>query len=193
MRAAAPVLKLRRPVALVGLMGCGKSTVGVRLAALIGAPFFDADAEIEAAAGMTIAEIFATLGEEAFRDGERKVISRLVRQQPMILATGGGAYMAPETRQAIHAAGAAIWLNAELDTLVQRTAKRKTRPLLNAGDPRVILSDLMEARYPVYAEAEIHVLSEAAGTPADMAEKVLNAMRAHDETAPAERRLLEIA
>lgn len=133
---AAPSVRLRRPVALIGLMGCGKSTVGARLAGLIAAPFRDADTEIETAAGMTIAEIFASYGEKAFRDGEKRVIARLLADEPMVLATGGGAYMAPETRAAISEAGAAVWLNADLDTLVQRTAKRKSRPLLNAGNPR---------------------------------------------------------
>lgn len=193
MRMDAPKLRLRRPVALIGLMGCGKSTVGARLAELIGAPFRDADAEIEAAAGMTIPEIFTSLGEKAFRDGERRVIARLLASGPMVLATGGGAFMAEETRDAIARAGAAIWLRAALETLVQRTAKRKTRPLLNAGDPRKILSDLMETRYPVYALAPIHVESTAAGKAEDVAAAALQAILAHDETAPPERRLTEIA
>ncbi|MFV0476149.1 MAG: shikimate kinase [Pikeienuella sp.] len=183
--------RLRRPVALIGLMGCGKSTVGARLAELIDAPFRDADAEIAAAAGMTIPEIFAKLGEGAFRDGERRVIVRLLTEGPMVIATGGGAYMAEETRAAISAAGAAIWLHAELDTLVQRTSRRKTRPLLNAGDPRRILRDLMELRYPIYAGAEIRVESTAAGRPEDVAAAVIRAMRKHDETAPPEQRLME--
>lgn len=183
--------RLRRPVALVGLMGCGKSTVGLRLAALIGAPFKDADTEIEAAAGMTVPEIFASLGEAAFRDGEKRVITRLLSEPATVIATGGGAYMAPETRGAISAAGAAIWLHADLDTLVERTAKRRSRPLLNAGDPRAVLSRLMEARYGVYALAELRVESPRGGRAEDVAHAVLAAIRAHDETCPPERRILE--
>lgn len=186
-------LRLRRPVALVGLMGCGKSTVGARLAALISAPFKDADTEIEAAAGMSIPEIFTSLGEGAFRDGEKRVIARLLKGPPLILATGGGAYMAPETRAAISEAGAAIWLHADLDTLVDRTAKRRSRPLLNAGDPREILTRLMTERYPVYAEAEIRVESHEDGWPEDVAEAALAAIRAHDAARPPERRILETA
>ncbi|MEM8753046.1 MAG: shikimate kinase, partial [Pseudomonadota bacterium] len=129
MRAAADEdlrLRLRRPVALIGLMGCGKSTVGARLAKLTNAPFRDADAEIERAAGMSIPEIFDRLGEPAFRDGERRVIARLLAEGPMVIATGGGAFMAEETRRAVAAAGAAIWLEADLDTLVERTARRSS-------------------------------------------------------------------
>jgi len=183
--------RLRRPVALVGLMGCGKSTVGLRLAALIGAPFRDADAEIEAAAGMSVPEIFVSLGETAFRDGEKRVIARLLGESAMVIATGGGAYMAEETRAAISAAGAAIWLHADLETLVERTAKRKSRPLLNAGDPRAVLSGLMAARYGTYALAEMRVESPRGGRADDVAEAVLAAIRAHDEAAPPERRILE--
>lgn len=185
--------QLRRPVALVGLMGCGKSTVGLRLAALLGAGFRDADAEIEAAAGMSIREIFERLGEAAFRAGEMRVIARLLADPPMVIATGGGAFMAEETRAAIGAAGAAIWLEADLDTLVERTSRRRSRPLLNAGDPREILADLMRRRYPIYAEAAIRVESPCAGSAMDVAHEALAAIRAHDAGAPAERRLLEDA
>ncbi|MEX2519664.1 MAG: shikimate kinase [Paracoccaceae bacterium] len=183
--------RLRRPVALVGLMGCGKSTVGLRLAALIDAPFKDADAEIEAAAGMSVPEIFANLGEAAFRDGEKRVIARLLSEPAMVIATGGGAFMAAQTRAAISAAGAAIWLHADLETLVERTAKRRSRPLLNAGDPRAVLSGLMAARYDTYALAELRVESPRGGKAEEVAQAVLAAIRAHDETTPPERRLLE--
>lgn len=186
-------LKLRRPVALIGLMGCGKSTVGAKLAALLDAPFQDADAAIEEAAGMTIPEIFASLGEAAFRDGERKVIARLLGERPMVIATGGGAYMTPETRAAIDAAGAAIWLDADLDTLVERTSRRSTRPLLNSGDPRTILAGLMADRYPVYEQAALSVKSAREGAAEDVARAALAAMIAHDEAAPAAGRLLEPA
>lgn len=183
-------LRLRRPVALIGLMGCGKSTVGARLAALLGAPFRDADAEIEAAAGMSVPEIFANLGEAAFRSGETRVIARLLRAPPTVIATGGGAFMAAETRAAIRAAGAAIWLHADLETLVERTARRKSRPLLNAGDPRAVLADLMARRYPVYGEADIRVESPRIGRAEDVARRALAAIRAHDDDAAPERRLL---
>lgn len=191
MEGAVPAARLRRPVALVGLMGCGKTTVGARLAALLSAPFRDADAEIEAAAGMTVPEIFRTLGEPAFRDGERRVISRLLAGHPLVLATGGGAYMAEETRAAISAAGAALWLRADLDTLTERTAKRKHRPLLNAGNPREVLAGLMATRYPVYAGAEMQVESPQGGRAEDVAAAALAAIRSHDRAAPPERRLLE--
>lgn len=187
----APKFRLRRPIALIGLMGCGKTTVGSRLAAMICARFRDADAAIIEAAGMTIAEIFETYGEEAFRDVERRVIARLVSEPPMVIATGGGAYMAAETRAAISKAGAAIWLHADLDTLVERTSRRKTRPILNAGDPREILAGLMEARYPIYAGAEMRVESTRAGKADDVAAAALRTIRAHDEAALDHERLLE--
>lgn len=190
MRRTETITRLARPVALVGLMGCGKSTVGARLAALIGAPFHDADAEIEAAAGMTVPEIFRTLGEPAFRAGEARVIGRMLAEEPAVIATGGGAFMSAETRRAIREAGAALWLRADLDTLVERTAKRKNRPLLNAGDPRSILQSLMDQRYPVYAEAEIELPSPRHGRAEDVAEAALEAIRARDLTLPPERRLL---
>lgn len=184
-------LRLRRPVALIGLMGCGKTTVGARLAELIGAPFRDADAEIEAAAGMSVPEIFTKFGETAFRDGERRVIARLLAAGPLVLATGGGAYMAAETRVAISAAGAAIWLDADLETLVQRTARRRHRPLLNAGEPRAILAGLMAARNPVYAEAEIRIESTDSARAEDVAKDALRAILAHDAAHPPARRLME--
>ncbi len=190
MRRTEPISKLARPIALVGLMGCGKSTVGARLAGLIGAPFRDADAEIEAAAGMTIPEIFRTLGEPAFREGEARVIGRMLAETPSVIATGGGAYMAEPTRRAISAAGAALWLRADLDTLVERTAKRKNRPLLNAGNPREILKNLMDSRYPVYAEAEIVVASPRAGRADDVAASALAAIAARDRTLPKAARIL---
>lgn len=184
-------LGLARPVALVGLMGCGKSTVGARLAAMLGAEFRDADAEIVAAAGMSIPEIFESLGEPEFRAGEKRVIARLMSGTPMVVATGGGAYMAEETRAAISEAGAAIWLHADLETLVERTSRRKSRPLLNRGNPRKILSDLIDARYPTYALAEMRVESTAEGRAEDVAKAALEAIRARDAVLPPEQRILE--
>ena len=170
---------LLRPVALIGLMGAGKSSVGHRLAARLGALFADSDAEVERAAGMTVAEIFAAYGEAGFRDGERRVIARLLDEGPQVLATGGGAWMQPETRAAIAARAVSVWLRADLDVLVARTAGRSHRPLLNRGDPREVLAGLIEARYPVYAEADITVDSLADQTHEAMAERIVEALAAH--------------
>ena len=148
-----------RSLVLVGLMGCGKSSIGRRLAAAIGLPFVDADDEIERAALKTIPEIFADHGETYFREGERKVIKRLLGNGPQVLATGGGAFMNAETRAAIQAEGISIWLRADLDVLMRRVAKRDNRPLLKADDPAAVMRTLMEQRYPVYAGADITVES----------------------------------
>lgn len=148
-------LALPRTVVLVGLMGAGKSVVGRRLAQRLHVPFVDADTEIEKAAGLSVADIFASLGEDAFRDGERKVMARLLDGEPCVLAAGGGAFMAEETRHRIRRRGISIWLRADLDLLVRRTAGRSHRPLLNQGDPRAKLATLMDQRYPTYAEADI--------------------------------------
>lgn len=145
-------------------MGAGKTSVGRRIAQRLGLNFVDADAEIEAAAGCTIAEIFARHGETAFRDGERRVIQRLLEEPVQVLATGGGAFMDPSTRACIRARGLSLWLRAELDVLVRRVARRTHRPLLNQGDPKEILTRLMSLRYPVYAEADIVVDSLDAPT-----------------------------
>jgi shikimate kinase len=152
----------RRSVVLVGLMGAGKSTVGRRLAQRIGLPFLDADHEIEAAAGMTIPEIFAIYGEPYFRDGEKRVISRLLQEGPIVLATGGGAFMSEETRAAIAAAGISIWLKADIDVLMRRVRKRQNRPLLQNPDPEGTMRKLMEIRHPIYAKADLTVESHEA-------------------------------
>lgn len=148
-----------RSVVLVGLMGCGKSAIGRRLAAKLALPFIDADEEIEKAAGKSIEDIFTEHGEPYFRDGERKVLARLLRSGPQVLATGGGAFMNSETREAIAGAGVSVWLRAELPLLLRRVGKRTNRPLLKTGDPQVVLQDLIETRYPVYAHADITVES----------------------------------
>lgn len=148
-----------RSVVLVGLMGCGKSAIGRRLAAKLALPFVDADEEIEKAAGKSIEDLFAEHGEPYFRDGERKVLARLLRSGPQVLATGGGAFMNPETREAIAEAGVSVWLRAELPLLVRRVGKRTNRPLLKTGDPEVVLQNLMETRYPIYAQADVTVES----------------------------------
>lgn len=151
-----------RSLVLVGLMGAGKSTVGRRLAQTLGLPFRDADHEIEAAAGMAIPDIFAIHGEEYFRDGERRVIARLLQEGPMVLATGGGAFMNEETRQGIAEHGISIWLRADLDVLMRRVRKRATRPLLQNPDPEGTMRRLMELRHPVYATADLTVDSHEA-------------------------------
>jgi shikimate kinase len=149
-----------RTLVMVGMMGAGKSSIGRRLATRLGMAFVDADAEIEQAANATIPEIFERHGEAYFRDGERRVIQRLLDGQPKVLATGGGAYMRPETRAAIKQAGISIWLKADRDLLLARVKRRGVgRPLLAGGDPAEIIDRLIAERYPVYAEAEIHIQS----------------------------------
>ena len=146
-----------RTVVLVGLMGAGKSCIGRRLASRTGLAFIDADAEIEKAAGCSVAEIFSRYGETAFRDGERRVMARLLSDKPAILAAGGGAFMDRNTRALIRENAISVWLRADLDTLIARTRGRTHRPLLNAGDARETLARLMDQRYPVYAEADITI------------------------------------
>lgn len=146
-----------RPVALIGLMGAGKSAIGRRLAARLGVPFVDADHEIERAAGCTIAEIFQRFGEGEFREGEARVIARLMENGPGVIATGGGAFMTESTRTLIKEQATTLWLKADLDLLVRRTAGRTHRPLLNRGNPRQVLADLIDRRYPVYAQADVVV------------------------------------
>jgi shikimate kinase len=145
------------PIVLVGLMGAGKTTVGRRLAEKLGLTFVDADHEIEIAAGQTIPEIFAKHGEAYFRDGERKVIARLLENGAQVLATGGGAYMNADTRSAIRSHGISIWLRADFDLLMRRVRRRSNRPLLQNDDPEAVMRKLIDERYPVYAEADITV------------------------------------
>ena len=147
---------------LIGLMGAGKSAVGRRLAASLNLPFTDADSEIEAAAGQSIAEIFAEHGEAYFRTGERKVIARLLENGPQVLATGGGAYMDPETRAAVKEHGISIWLKASLRVMMKRVGRRDNRPLLQVENPETVMKKLMAERNPVYAEADITVESKEA-------------------------------
>jgi shikimate kinase len=157
-RAARPVWD-GGPIVLVGLMGVGKSTVGRRLAQRLNLPFADADTEIETAAGMAIPEIFERFGEPYFRDGERRVIARLMDGSPKIVATGGGAFVNDTTRALILAEATAVWLDADPDVLVDRVRRRDTRPLLHGRDPHEVLSELARIRNPLYAQAHIHVLS----------------------------------
>jgi shikimate kinase len=148
-----------RTIVMVGMMGAGKSSIGRRLANRLGMPFVDADTEIEQAANQSIPDIFEQYGETYFRDGERRVIQRLLDGKPKVLATGGGAFIQPETRAAIRASGISIWLKADRDLLLSRVKRRNTRPLLKLGDPAEVLERLISERYPIYAEAEIHVQS----------------------------------
>lgn len=145
----------KRSLVMVGLMGCGKTSVGRRLSIRLDLPFVDADEEIETAAGKTISEIFADHGEAHFREGERKVIARLLTNGPQVLATGGGAFMNAETRENIRRTGISIWLKAELPVLMKRVMRRDNRPLLKTADPEARMRELMQERYPIYAEADV--------------------------------------
>ena len=151
-----------QPIVLVGLMGAGKSTVGRRLAARLNLPFVDADSEIETAAGMSIPDIFERFGEPYFRDGERRVIARLMTGGKRVIATGGGAFVDPDTRAAILARGYAVWLDASPAVLADRVSRRDTRPLLRGRDPLVVLEDLARVRNPFYALAPLHISSQRA-------------------------------
>lgn len=173
-------LSVPRTVALVGLMGAGKSAIGKRLALRLGLPFVDADDEIERAAGCSISEFFERFGEAEFRAGERRVISRLLAGPAHVLSTGGGAYMDAETRAMMRAYAITVWLRADLEVLYERVKKRTHRPLLRGGDPKEILERLMSQRYPVYAEADVVV--ESTAQPADITtDQVLEALRRHLE------------
>jgi len=166
---------LPRTLVLVGMMGAGKSAIGRRLAARFGVAFVDADSEVERAAGCSVADIFELYGETAFRDAERRVIARLLGGPVHVLSTGGGAFMDPQTRQAVSATAISLWLRADLDLLVKRTAKRKTRPLLNQGDPKAVLARLIDERHPVYARADI-VVDSRDGPPEETADRAQAAL-----------------
>lgn len=173
-----------RTITLVGLMGVGKSSVGRRLANALDLPFKDADVEIEAAAGRSIPDIFAEMGEPAFREGERRVITRLLENPPHVLATGGGAFMNDETRALIKERSISVWLKADLDVLVRRVSRKDSRPLLSGKDPLAVLTELAEKRYPVYAEADVTV--ETGDTAHHVAvDQVIRALTRHlEEQAP---------
>ena len=167
--------RIDRPVVLVGLMGVGKSTVGRKLANLLRADFIDADEAIETAAGMKIAEIFERYGEAHFRDGERRVIARLIEEHHGVIATGGGAFVNAETRALILERGIAVWIDCDLATLVERTGRRNDRPLLQTGDRGEILARLHRERAPFYAAAPIHVTSNK-GPQDDTARQIIEAI-----------------
>jgi shikimate kinase len=154
------MIRLKRTVALVGMMGAGKSSLGRRLAAKLNVEFRDADTEIETAAGCNINEIFARFGEPAFRDGERKVIARLLGLSPHVLATGGGAFADDETRTRIKDEAVSVWINVPLSVLIERVGRRDTRPMLKGGDPVEIMTRLYQEREPLYAQADLTINSE---------------------------------
>ncbi len=171
--------RLRRTVALVGMPGAGKTSVGMALARLLAAPFLDTDREIEAAAGRTIAEIFAEQGETFFRDRETRVLRRLLGGPPAILSTGGGLWLQPDNRALIARHGVSVWLDADLDLLWERVRRKDTRPLLRTGDPRATLARLHEERVPLYRMADIRVKAAPGLTVDEMARRVRDALRAH--------------
>ena len=167
-----------RPIVLVGMMGAGKTTVGRRLATRLGRRFLDSDEEIEKAAQMTIPEIFAQRGEAEFRAGESRVLSRLLKENDVVLATGGGAFVNLETRALIKSGAVSVWLNADLDVLFERVSRRSNRPLLKTADPKATLQKLIEDRYPIYADADLTVLSR--DVPQDsVAADVISALLHH--------------
>lgn len=170
--------RLDRPIVLVGLMGAGKSTVGRRLARRLGLPFVDSDAEIEGAAGLSAAELFERYGDADFRDGERRLVARLVDGTVRVIATGGGAFVDPRTRRLLNERAITVWLDAPVDVLAERTRRRDTRPLLRNSDPKATLERLSEEREPAYAEAHIRVKT-GVGAHKDVVDSILQALEAH--------------
>jgi len=182
-RCIAPVVsesikRLDRPVVLVGLMGVGKSTVGRRLARRLGVPFVDSDSAIEDASGFSAAEVYERYGESDFRDGERRLVARLVEGEIRVIATGGGAYVDPRTREILNQRAITVWLDAPVDILTERTARRDTRPLLRNADPRGTLERLSDERRPSYAEAHIHIKS-GDGAHRDVVDAIVEALETH--------------
>jgi shikimate kinase len=170
--------RLDRPVVLVGLMGVGKSTVGRRLAKRLGLPFVDTDTEIEGAAGYPAAEVFERYGEQDFRDGERRLVARLVEGDVRVIATGGGAYVDPRTRKLLNERAITVWLDAPVDVLAERTSRRDTRAQLRNGDPKAVLERLAAERRPSYQEAHIHVRS-GDGAHRDVVDSIITALENH--------------
>jgi shikimate kinase len=168
-----------KSIVLVGLMGAGKSRVGLELSRLMKLPFLDVDREIERSAGMKIPEIFERLGEAEFRKGEKKVMMRLLEEDRRVLAAGGGAFIQPEIRAAVKERAISVWLKANLETLVERTGRNNNRPLLRGTDRTEKLRELMEVRYPVYAEANITVVTDDQ-SPAEMAKRIMQELKAFE-------------
>ena len=173
---------LNRTVALVGMMGAGKSSVGRRLATRLGVDFKDADSEIELAAGCAVSEIFERYGEPAFRDGERKVIARMLGEAPHVMATGGGAFIDPNTRARLKESALTVWIKAPVDVLMARVKRRDNRPLLRTADPRGTLERLLNERAPIYAEADVTVESDES-PHSNIVDQILNALKRHGVTA----------
>jgi shikimate kinase len=171
-------MNLYRIVALVGIMGAGKSSLGRRLATVLGVPFVDSDVEVVSAAGCSIPEIFQRYGEPAFRDCERRVMERLLSGPPHILATGGGAFMNADIRAHIKASAVSMWISAPLDVLLMRVQRKDDRPLLKQGNPREILAKLLKEREPIYAEADLHVESKDA-PHAETVDKMVALLQQH--------------
>jgi shikimate kinase len=170
--------RLDRPIVLVGLMGAGKSTVGKRLARRLGLPFVDSDSAIEDASGFSAAEVFERFGEKDFRDGERRLVARLVDGTIQVIATGGGAFIDPRTRELLNERAITIWLDAPVDVLRERTSRRDTRPLLRTQDPKATLARLADERRASYAEAHIHVRSGTQGH-GEVVDKIIDALEQH--------------
>lgn len=174
----APTFRVAKTIVLVGLMGAGKSSIGRRLAVALGLPFTDADSEIEAAAGLTVEEIFARDGEAGFRAGERRVIARLLDNPVQVLSTGGGAFMDAATRARLRERAITVWLRADIELLLARVSRRNNRPLLKSGDPRAVLERLIAERYPIYAEADI-TIDSVDGPPEATLEQILASLERH--------------
>jgi shikimate kinase len=169
--------RLNRPIVLVGLMGAGKSTVGRRLARRLGLPFVDSDTAIEDASGLSAAEVFERYGERDYRDGERRIVSRLMDGEVRVIATGGGAYIDPDTRALLNSNAITVWLDAPVEVLAERTARRDTRPLLRNEDPRGTLQRLDQERRPAYGEAHIRVTT-GAGAHSDVVDSIIDELNA---------------
>ena len=175
---------LDRPVVLVGLMGVGKSTVGRRLARRLGLPFVDSDAEIEGASGLSAAEVFERFGEKDYRDGERRLVARLIDGQVRVISTGGGVFVDPRTRELLKTRTITVWLDAPVAVLAQRTRRRNTRPLLRTDDPQATLERIAEEERPAYAQAHIHIRSSD-GAHGDVVDAIVRALEDYlGDTAP---------
>ncbi len=174
----------QRTIVLVGLMGAGKTSVGKRLAVALDLPFRDGDEEVERAAGLTIPEIFELYGEERFREGERRVMARLLNDPPHVLATGGGAFMDPLTRMTVQQKAVSVWLKADIETLAKRVARKDTRPLLSGKDPAEVLTDLAKVREPIYGLADI-VIESGERAHAATVEAIIEALKARLSKEPA--------
>ena len=172
--------RLDRPIVLVGLMGAGKSTVGRRLAKRLGLPFVDTDSEIEDATGQPWGELFERFGEEAYRDGERRLVARVVDGEVRVISTGGGVFVDPTTRELLNERAITVWLDAPIDVLADRTSRRNTRPLLRDGDAKRKLEQLSKEESPAYAEAHIHIKS-GGGAHKDVVDAIVRAVEAHLE------------